>query len=236
MNNNSHHGDGAMDERKSPAGGPGGGNASCTHYTAPDPRGQPPTLPEIESAMAAIDPGCDRQTWFTVAAALKDALGDQEGFHLFAHWSRGGGSYNPADTRDTWRSIREGGGIGIKSLFKLARDAGWRWESERSTPRNRATARPTPARHAPSTADHQAKARLRATWKASLPLDHPGAEPARRYMKARGLDGILADLPGPEVVRCHPALPYWQDGREIGRFPALVAVVQDVTGRAVSLH
>ncbi|MBF0179796.1 MAG: PriCT-2 domain-containing protein [Magnetococcales bacterium] len=55
--------------------------------------------------MAALDPGCDREKWFTVGAALKNRLGDQEGFHLFDHWSRGGASYNLAP----WRNKRDDG-------------------------------------------------------------------------------------------------------------------------------
>ncbi|MBF0180944.1 MAG: PriCT-2 domain-containing protein [Magnetococcales bacterium] len=235
------------ENRRGAGNSPGGKPWTRSQYTAPDPRGQPPTQPEIESALAALDPGCERQTWFTVAAALRDGLGDQAGFPLFDSWSRGGASYNLADTRDTWRSIREGGGIGIKSLFKLARDAGWRWEPERSDPRNRATtrpahtgaysARPAPTRPIPQSADDQrARERLIVTWRASVPLDHSDAEPVRRYLIGRGLGLILADLPGADVVRFHPNLVYWDGRQEVGRYPALVSLVQDMTGRAVTLH
>ena len=39
-------------------------------------------------------------------------------------------------------------------------------------------------------------------------------------------------------LRVHPCLPYWdtESERYLGRFPALLSVVQDVTDRAVTLH
>jgi putative DNA primase/helicase len=37
-------------------------------------------------------------------------------------------------------------------------------------------------------------------------------------------------------LRAHPSLPYYQDGRQVGRFAALVADVVDVSGLLVTVH
>jgi hypothetical protein len=44
----------------------------------------------------------------------------------FDGWSAAGETYDERDTRDTWRSIRAGGGVGAGTLFHMARQAGWR--------------------------------------------------------------------------------------------------------------
>lgn len=53
------------------------------------------------------------------------------------------------------------------------------------------------------------------------------------YLKRRGLGGLW---PLPDCLRLHPSLPYWYAGRELGRFPALVAPITAPDGRVVSLH
>lgn len=50
-----------------------------------------------------------------------------------------------------------------------------------------------------------------------------------KYLNSRGLTGKYASL------RLHPALPYFDDGRRVGQFPAMVAKVQDVNGNDVCL-
>ena len=74
---------------------------------------------------------------------------------------------------------------------------------------------------------------LRRVWSESVPLDHPSAEPARVYLTARKLGGVL--LKPPSALRCHPRLGYYDEGTRAA-FPALVALVQDRTGTPVSLH
>lgn len=88
----------------------------------------------------------------------------------------------------------------------------------------------------PVTTDPKALDRMRAIWFATLPLDHPAADPARKYLVNRGLVGVLRDLPDPGVVRFHPELPYWADRRIVGRFPALVCRIQGPGDETVSLH
>ncbi len=80
--------------------------------------------PRIESALAVLDPDCDRDTWVRIGQAIQDELGE-EGFSLWDEWSRTGSNYREASALETWRSFGQGRGITIGTLFKLARDAGW---------------------------------------------------------------------------------------------------------------
>ncbi|MDT4843843.1 Toprim domain protein [compost metagenome] len=75
---------------------------------------------------------------------------------------------------------------------------------------------------------------MRKVWKESVPLTHPTAEPARLYLRSRGI--LAWDRPGLEsTVRFHPAL---SARTERGRreFPAIVAIISDTEGAAVVLH
>lgn len=80
-------------------------------------------LERARSALHALDPGCDRETWVRAAMAAK-AAGLDEGD--FLAWSEGAPNFDSArDCRSVWRSIREDGGIKAGTLFALARAAGW---------------------------------------------------------------------------------------------------------------
>lgn len=79
----------------------------------------------IESALAAIPPDCERPVWVRMGMAVKSELGD-DGFHFWDAWSQTGASYNARDARDVWKSIRPGGGIGIATLFHIAKANGWK--------------------------------------------------------------------------------------------------------------
>ena len=81
--------------------------------------------------------------------------------------------------------------------------------------------------------------RLNDSWAAACRLDHVKAEPFLHYLVNRGLvsqEGILPLLG--QNLRVHPCLPYWDQESErcLGRFPALLSAIQDVTGRVVTLH
>ena len=76
--------------------------------------------------------------------------------------------------------------------------------------------------------------KLRAIWQGAFPLD--GRDPASCYLLSRGIR--RAD-DWPTALRCHPALPYWvshPQPRCLGSFPALIARIQDIQGRGVSLQ
>lgn len=68
------------------------------------------------------------------------------------------------------------------------------------------------------------------TWKNSVQVSNPIAEPARLYLARRGLPTTIYPS-----VRFHPSLPYYERKQLKGRFPALVAMVE-VNGKPVTLH
>jgi phage/plasmid primase-like uncharacterized protein len=89
-------------------------------------------------------------------------------------------------------------------------------------------------REQPSTSDDDKLRRaLNRMWKEAVPVTDRQAEPVRLYLASRGLAGMT--LPS-EVIRFHPSLSYYEDGKEIGRFPALVAMVVNKEGRPVTIH
>lgn len=69
------------------------------------------------------------------------------------------------------------------------------------------------------------------TWEAARPLV-PG-DSATLYLKRRGLGGLW---PLPQCLRLHRGLGYWEDGKEIGRFPCMVAPLVAPDGRTLALH
>ena len=89
---------------------------------APDPD-------RARQALAAIDPGTDRESWVRAGMAAKAA-----GLNLddFTAWSEQGANYaGPKDCASVWRSIRQDGGIGAGTLYGMARAAGWQEEPHR---------------------------------------------------------------------------------------------------------
>lgn len=99
-----------------------------------------------------------------------------------------------------------------------------------------------PERAEPDPAEvERTRARFNRLWQATVPLDHADAEPARRYLAARGLSALVERDDLPADVRLHPALPYWltgDDGRpqRIAELPALLALVRSPDGSPVGLH
>ncbi len=69
-------------------------------------------------------PADDRDTWLSMGMAVKAELGDC-GFDIWNAWSQGAEAYRERDARDVWRSIRQGGGIGVGTLFHEAKQHGW---------------------------------------------------------------------------------------------------------------
>lgn len=75
--------------------------------------------------------------------------------------------------------------------------------------------------------------RLNAIWKGCKLLTDPAADSVWRYLVGRGLqfDPLNTD------VRCHPALAYHdEEGKFVGHFPGMVAMVRSATGQPVTLH
>lgn len=76
----------------------------------------------IESALSFI-PAEDRDTWVTMAMAVRSELGDA-GFEIWDAWSATSEKYNKQSARAVWRSCK-GSGVTVGTLFYEARGYGW---------------------------------------------------------------------------------------------------------------
>lgn len=80
-------------------------------------------IQEVRSALLYI-PAVERNTWINMGMAIKSELGEA-GFSVFDEWSQSADNYSPSDAASVWRSFK-GKGITNKSIFKLARENGWK--------------------------------------------------------------------------------------------------------------
>ena len=74
-------------------------------------------------ALHSIPPDLPRDEWVRVGMAAHAAGLD---FDTFDAWSAGAGNYDAAASRNTWRSIKPGKGVGAGTLFRVAAENGWR--------------------------------------------------------------------------------------------------------------
>lgn len=76
---------------------------------------------------------------------------------------------------------------------------------------------------------------LRKMWRGCVPLTDPVAEPARLYLRSRGI--LVWDRPGLErTVRFHPALSYRNSEGQVSMHPAIVTLLICPTGQAVTVN
>lgn len=59
--------------------------------------------------------------------------------------------------------------------------------------------------------------------------DNSGITPVRLYLRGRG-------LPYSKSLKFHPGLQYWDDGKCLGTFPAMVASIRSPSDQGLSLH
>lgn len=92
------------------------------------------TVEDIREPLFAIDPDCDRQPWYEIAAGLKHQFREEEdaqdAYNLFVEWSSGGSKFiGEEDCYGRWKSFRPVAqgrrSITIHSLFHYAQQAGW---------------------------------------------------------------------------------------------------------------
>lgn len=77
--------------------------------------------------------------------------------------------------------------------------------------------------------------RLRDIWHTTVPLGEEAARAVQTYLHARGLGQVL--LSPPAVLRAHPALAYFDTtGRELGKWPAMVALFANRDGDRCTVH
>jgi len=82
--------------------------------------------------------------------------------------------------------------------------------------------------------DERLLQRLRQTWRDAVPLQDEWAQPARRYLMRRGISAATINS---TRCRCHPNLAYFVKGQGVvGKFPALLSLLCDQQGQAVTLH
>lgn len=75
-------------------------------------------------ALHSLDAGCPRSEWVSAGMAAKAAgLSEAD----FIEWSSTGANFGgERDAKSAWKSFNPNGGIGPGTLFKMAKDAGWR--------------------------------------------------------------------------------------------------------------
>ena len=95
-------------------------------------------------ALHAIPPDLPRDEWVKVGMGAHAAGVD---FDTFDAWSASAGNYNAAASRDVWRSIKPGKGVGAGTLFRMAAENGWRMGEGK--PQQRAAQAPKKAAEPP---------------------------------------------------------------------------------------
>jgi len=95
-------------------------------------------------ALHAIPPDLPRDEWVRVGMAAHAAGLD---FDTFDAWSAGAGNYDAAASRDVWKSIKPGKGIGPGTLYRVGAEHGWRMGEGK--PQQRAAQAPKKAAEPP---------------------------------------------------------------------------------------
>lgn len=72
--------------------------------------------------------------------------------------------------------------------------------------------------------------KLRRAWSEAKPLQ--AGDEAMLYLAGRGLS--IETIPN--CLRLHPAMPYFEDGKEVGKYPAILARVVAPDGAGLTLH
>ena len=78
---------------------------------------------EVQKALSYISPH-ERRQWVLMAFAVKQGLGEA-GWGVWNEWSKQSPSYKPGSAKSVWRSAKAGGRVTVRTLFKLAREAGY---------------------------------------------------------------------------------------------------------------
>lgn len=75
---------------------------------------------------------------------------------------------------------------------------------------------------------------LNQTWANAQSLDEGVPVVLARYLEGRGLSKKILN---PKVFRFAPSMPFFDDkGRQAGNFPALLAMMESLDGKAITLH
>ncbi len=77
---------------------------------------------------------------------------------------------------------------------------------------------------------------LNHVWKFSVPLSSPEARPARQYFANRGIPQVDYRKLDSKMIRFVPFLEYFEEGKLLGKYPAIVTMVCDSNGRPSTVH
>jgi len=111
-----------------------------------------PSIETVELALSFI-PAYDRDTWIKCGMAIKAELGDA-GFDTWDRWSATADNYRARDAAASWKSFKASGGVGMGTLFHIAKQYGYQCKSSnKPTP-------PTPEQIAQRQAKRKAEADL----------------------------------------------------------------------------
>lgn len=192
----------------------------------------------IEAALSFVPPDVEREQWWRVAAALKHELGDA-GFDVFDQWSQGSAAYVQADARDTWRSLRAGGGITISTLFAMAKEYGFDPAQHKAEPIHAVELARRQAEREAAARREEEKRQKAATSAATLALVVWGkAVPARDdhpYLARKGVSPVdtLREIDATTLAALIGYTPESSDEELVGRI--LIAPVK-VDGKLSTLE
>ena len=150
------------------------------------------TPENIRAALAHISPDLPRDEWARIGMAVKDGL-NGDGLDVFDEWSKKGGTYSETATRDTWKSIRIGGGVTVGTLFCLALERGWKpgrdapqeTEAERQERERKAQARAGKDAEAKARKAREAAGKAAALWEAAA-----AAQATHPYLVRKGIQPV----------------------------------------------
>lgn len=151
--------------------------------------------------------------------------GGKDGFRLFKNWQEdGGGICNTCGIfPDGFELIKWLRGWSFKQVLTRVNEV----INGKVIPIMRR--RPAPAAIKPD--DDKLVAKLAHLWQEAVPLSEPEAAPARKYLANRGIE--VFDVPS---LRLHPDLPYFEEGKEHGRYPALLGLFLSPEKQGITLH
>ncbi len=77
---------------------------------------------------------------------------------------------------------------------------------------------------------------LNHVWRDSITLSSPEARPARQYFANRGIPQVDYRKLDSKMIRFVPFLEYYEEGKLLGKYPAIVTMVCDSNGRPSTVH
>ncbi len=84
----------------------------------------------IKEALQKIPPDIDYPDWLAVGQGINNTLPGERGFALWDTWSAKGEKYKPGECEKKWLTFTPGGGITKATVFRVARESGWRESSK----------------------------------------------------------------------------------------------------------